>query len=339
MFKKSVRKGAVIGAILFISFLLILLFTHHSGWTVYNTSNSDLPDNYVTALAIDALENKWIGTCNGFAKFDGRNWRAYALNFGLPFEDVNALAIDGSNLWIGNGPYWGKGGLVKIDWTNCTYGRKNCTAYTYNTSNSGLPDNDIQALAIDNNNNIWIGTDKGGLAKFDGVNWWTVYDTTNSGLPDNDVQALVVDESNIWIGTYEGGLAKFDGTNWTVYDTTNSGLPDDDITALAIDYNNNIWIGTRQRGLVKFDGSSWTVYNIGNSGLPDDDIRALAIDYNNNIWIGTQDGGLAVFDGTNWTVYNTSNSGLPSNWVNALAIEGSNIWIGTDGGLAVYNTE
>jgi hypothetical protein len=31
--------------------------------------------------------------------------------------------------------------------------------------------------------NKWIGTDGGGLAKFDGVNW-TVYNKSNSGLPD-----------------------------------------------------------------------------------------------------------------------------------------------------------
>ncbi len=32
-------------------------------WTVYNTSNSGLPSNYVRAIAIDGQGNKWIGTC------------------------------------------------------------------------------------------------------------------------------------------------------------------------------------------------------------------------------------------------------------------------------------
>jgi ligand-binding sensor domain-containing protein len=31
-------------------------------WTVYNTSNSGLPSNYVFAIAIDGQGNKWIGT-------------------------------------------------------------------------------------------------------------------------------------------------------------------------------------------------------------------------------------------------------------------------------------
>jgi len=49
-------------------------------------------------------------------------------------------------------------------------------------------------------------------------------------------------------------------------------------------------------------------------------------------------GGLASFDGTNWTVYDTSNSGLPHEHVYSIAIDGNgNKWIGTNGGLAVFN--
>jgi ligand-binding sensor domain-containing protein len=67
------------------------------------------------------------------------------------------------------------GGLAKFDGINWT---------VYNTSNSGLPDNYVYAIAIDGQGNKWIGTLGGGLAKFDGVNW-TVYNTSNSGLPYN----------------------------------------------------------------------------------------------------------------------------------------------------------
>ena len=33
-----------------------------TNWTVYNNSNSGLPDNFVSSLAIDGSGNKWIGT-------------------------------------------------------------------------------------------------------------------------------------------------------------------------------------------------------------------------------------------------------------------------------------
>jgi ligand-binding sensor domain-containing protein len=63
----------------------------------------------------------------------------------------------------------------------------------YNTSNSSLPYNIVRAIAIDGGGNKWIGTDGGGLAKFDGVNW-TVYKTSNSKLPDTVVFAIAIDE-------------------------------------------------------------------------------------------------------------------------------------------------
>ena len=77
----------------------------------------------------------------------------------------------------------------------------------YNHANSGLPDNDVRALAIEDSAK-WIGTDGGGLAKLDGTNW-TVYNTTNSGVPDNDVRALAIEGSTKWIGTLGGGLASY----------------------------------------------------------------------------------------------------------------------------------
>ena len=36
-----------------------------TNWTVYNTSNSGLPDNGVYSIAIDGSGNKWIGTLAG----------------------------------------------------------------------------------------------------------------------------------------------------------------------------------------------------------------------------------------------------------------------------------
>jgi hypothetical protein len=310
--------------------LIIINFSLSQGpppeWIIYNTSNSGLPENYVSAIAIDGQGNKWIGTARGLAKFDGLNWTVYnTSNSGLPYNNVYAIAIDGEgNKWIGTYV----GGLAKFDGSSWT---------VYTTSNSGLPSDYVYAIAIDGQGNKWIGTSRG-LAKFDGRNW-TVYNTSNSGLLSNWVLAIAIDgQGNKWIGTGGGGLAKFDGSSWTVYKYRNSLLPSDTVYAIAIDGGGNIWIGTRNGGLAKFDGvKTWIVYDTSNSGLPYNDVRAIAIDGGGNIWIGTYSGGLAKFDGVNWTVYKWSNSGLPDNYVFAIAIDGwENKWIGTVGGLAVY---
>jgi len=288
---------------------------------IYNSRNSALPSNDVTAIVIDGSGSKWIGTDGGgLAKFDGLNWTVY----GLRENYVRAIAIDGSgNKWIGT---WG-GGVAKFDGTEWT---------EYLPSNSGLPDEHVTAIAIDPSGNKWIGTYGRGLAKFDGTNW-TVYNTSNSALRSNFIGAIAIDASgNKWIGTtYGGGLAMFDDTNWTVY------MPGSEVSAITIDGSGNKWIGT-WGALAKFDGTKWTLYNTSNSGLPDNRVAAIAIDGSSNVWVGTP-GGLANFDGTHWTVYTV----LPDNWIGAIAIDGQgNKWIGTGGGLAkfdgtkwtVYNT-
>jgi len=67
-----------------ISFTFVFpVFSQNPEWTVYNTSNSGLPENRVTSITIDESRNKCIGTGNfwggsrGLAKFDDANWKVY----------------------------------------------------------------------------------------------------------------------------------------------------------------------------------------------------------------------------------------------------------------------
>ena len=135
----------------------------------------------------------------------------------------------------------------------------------------------VNSIAIEGEN-IWIGTQSGGLVMFDKATGNTTsYITFNSDMPDNTVGAIAIDSNNNkWIAC--GGLTMFDDNNWAVYNTSNSGLPSPYISAIKIDSNDNKWIGTADAGLVMFDGSNWTVYETSNSDLPCNYINAMIID-------------------------------------------------------------
>lgn len=204
-----------------------------------------------------------------------------------------------------------------------------CTIY--DTENSGLPDNSIRALAVDNQNNLWVGTSYNGVIRFDGGSW-TMYNTQNSDLPSDEIWCLAVDyNNNVWIGT-RNGLAKFNGQNWTIYDTTNSLLPYHVISSLAVDKNNLLWIGCGHLtagGVLTFDGNKWELYTKENSLLPSSIINIIHIDKKNNKWIATGNGLVKIDNGDNWSVYTAQNSKMPYYSVDAITSDlDGNIWVG-----------
>ena len=136
-----------------------------TNWTIYNTLNSGLPSDLIICITIDGSNNKWIGTYwSGLAKFDGTNWEVFNnANWGVYCLEVNTVCIDSDNVkWIGLGSWvfpgnYNIGGLVKyngIEWT------------VYDTSNTILPDNYIESIAIDGYGNKWIGTIGSGIAVY-----------------------------------------------------------------------------------------------------------------------------------------------------------------------------
>ncbi|MEZ5083384.1 MAG: two-component regulator propeller domain-containing protein [Bacteroidales bacterium] len=192
-----------------------------TNWIHYNTENSGLPLIHVLELSIDVNGTLWIGSHDGFSgwydnyalsKFDGTNWTTYdSGNSGFPDREVTAITTEEDGLvWFGNyhegnwGPGYGQ--LTKFDETYWTH---------YDSVNSGLPDNQINAIAIESNGSKWIGTENGGLAEFDGTNW-TLFNTSNSGLSSERVYCIAIDQNGSkWIGT-ENGLSVYNENGFTV---------------------------------------------------------------------------------------------------------------------------
>ncbi|TVR79459.1 MAG: hypothetical protein EA412_06570 [Chitinophagaceae bacterium] len=128
-----------------------------ANWTVYNTSNSDLPNNIISVIKIDDTGSKWIGTLGGgLASFDENNWTIFNTNNSdIPQNSLSSIAINqNDNIWVGTFGMTG-GGIAKFDGVNWV---------VYDTSSSDLPDYYVNALAVELNGDIWVGTNDG-LAK------------------------------------------------------------------------------------------------------------------------------------------------------------------------------
>lgn len=193
---------------------------------------------------------------------------SYPLPTGTHFPR-NVLKIDAlGNKWVG----FHRIGLGKFNsgvWT------------TYDSLTSNIPSNQVNDIAFDASNNVWVATIKG-VSKFDG-SIWTTYNVINSGLPDDSVSCVYVNNTDIWIGT-RNGLAKFDGTTWNIYNTTTTSLTSNLIQCVSVESTGDVWVGTKT-GLFKKSGSTWSNYNSTNPYLVNTyNVEIIYIDSSNDKW-------------------------------------------------------
>jgi len=205
----------------------------------------------------------------------------------------------------------------------------------YNSSNSGLPNDDVTCVTPDKYGAIWIGTSDSGIVKFHN-NQWTRYDSANSGLPENKIRDIVFDRNGImWVRYYSKGLGRFDGYNWYLYNQNNS--PVITVTSLAVDSSNSKWM-TGSGRLMKYNDSIWTIYDTSNVGYS---FTSLQMNFEGDtLWFAAGLKGLGRYCNGSLTYYNMQNSGMPDNVAMAIYIDKSrNKWVGTYfGGAAKFNS-
>jgi PAS domain S-box-containing protein len=153
----------------------------------------------------------------------------------------------------------------------------------------GLPQNSVKAIIQTHDGYMWIGT-KGGLARFDGVQFTVFDDRDTSQLRENEIWALEEgDDGSLWIGTYGGGLSRFKNGRFAIY-STKDGMSGDAISELCKDAEGAIWIATDQ-GLSRFKDEHFTNLTV-KDGLVSNNVRALYTDVDGSVWIGTNKGGV-----------------------------------------------
>ncbi len=172
-------------------------------WTTYNTSNSGLLNNNVTSIAFDQNGVAWLTSDNGVSSFDGKNWTTYSSSNGLSTTFAGSIAVDSlNNIWVGtneglyeyNGSYW----------------------TVFNVTNSGILDDTVQAVEIDNNGAVWVGTNNHGLCRFKGTTWEIFSKSASVG---NNI--AIDNRGNKWIPTYTGVLEINDSRIINVNSQTN----------------------------------------------------------------------------------------------------------------------
>ena len=183
-----------------------------SGRIEYNMNNSGIASNSVYAISSSPDGELWFGTgVNGISVFNGTSWKTWnMINMNLnPFigdviidievdKDGNAWAAHHKDIKAGR-----LGGFTKFDgekWTQIKL--------------TGLPDDEISNIYIDDQNRKWIGTESG-LGQFDIITNLYVYSSFTHPLVSNRIKKTIKDKAgNMWIGTGGSGISKIKRGNF-----------------------------------------------------------------------------------------------------------------------------
>lgn len=296
-----------------------------------------LSQSSVTAIFQDSKGFLWFGTANGLNKFDGYSFRIYKYDpsdsNSLSNDMITSIAEDKRGmLWIGTEEGLNlfdpvKEKIVRID----------------NPLNSRS--NKIFSLIVDHDV-IWIGTDGGGLNKYDPAKKsFTRFvndpDSTHDSSLDFIRNIQQDEKGNLWLATM-GGLSKFDQqknefTNFYKNFVQQNSDIRKEVYSLMIDEDGIIWFGTdgslnrfdqKKNNLESFISGDRTV----NSYFR---IWTLLNDSKGKIWIGTGGNGIHIFDKKDNSFRIVRNNpykpkSLSENSVNNIFEDRSGvIWIGT----------
>ncbi len=317
---------------------------------VWLTENG-LPQNTVHSIVQTKDGYVWVATEEGLARFDGLEFTVFDKQntTALRSNDIRVLVADRQGaLWIGTAD-----GLVRLM----------DAKFTAFTTQDGLPSNVIDALALGQDDLLWVATNAGVVrfshnlfsvqselpgngvralfADRDGALWIGSSDgvacyqngavtkyTTQDGLASNTVLSIDQDRDGMWVGTTDG-LSEFKGGRFLTY-TTRDGLPNNRIVSLFADREGSVWIGTAG-GLSRFADKHFSSFPAGD-GPANEIILSVLEDREGSLWIGTESAGLVMLNDKKFTTY-TSKEGLGNDLVKSIYEDRKhNIWIGTNGG-------
>jgi len=328
-------------------------------WRRFDSSNSGLADETVKDLGLDSEGRVWFATTPFYPGDSGGvsactwvndtcYWRTYGPSDGLASMRVLSLASSLDRVWFGTqdaglssfAPHWSFfdiDGVLSVAsigghvWAGTGAGIKHFDGGTWTTD---LASEEIRAILPLATDDVWAGTNGGGVHHWNGSSW-QAFTTTNSGLASDAVLALARDgKQRIWIGTDGAGVSVHapEAGNWATFHRGNSPLPANRVAALAVDGRGDVWAGTDD-GLARYTGTGWVVYTTSN-GLPSNYIYDLAVDKVGRVWAATS-AGAAYWDGTVWVVYSLP---VPIGSTVAASVDPSGkIWLGAAAGVAAYD--
>jgi ligand-binding sensor domain-containing protein len=292
-------------------------------WVNFTSSNSDLAFDLISSLSVAPDSTIWAGSpwhhrngTSGLSILDDNStpdsgddtwWTFDAMSTGLSGNAIrsNVVFKDRENAMIGSwnqfSEFGFRGGLDHLKDYSVDANFRSFIDY--------LRNDQVNALALDQQGNLWIGYYEVGLDVFilepeNGTDSLLLEaDPDDRYLLSRSINDLKVGpENHLWIASASGvneidfssSPASRSSYQWTSYsrENTNGGLPDLLVRDIEFQGNRFVWFATPS-GAGRYDreGRKWDVFNESNSGLLDNRIWDIYVDNaRNHVWFATEKG-------------------------------------------------
>ena len=162
---------------------------------LYLTIRNGLCDNSIRTIHKDHNSFMWFGTSNGLDRYDGYELKHYSTAPRQPYQFIESNYIndidedDNNYLWVAS-----EAGIMSIDLLH-----ENLNFYKeYSGKNNNVLYSPVQALLVDDFNNLWVG-------KSDGLAYIILNEERQIKdirilKKDVDIKTIVKHGSDIWAG-------------------------------------------------------------------------------------------------------------------------------------------
>ncbi|MBI1307550.1 MAG: hypothetical protein GC181_13190 [Bacteroidetes bacterium] len=318
---------------------MISINMENGSYKSYLKENSKLPNNYVNCFApeLNGL-GVWVGTDQGIILYHNGIFKEFS-SLELFFnQNVNGILQHGSMVYIAT-----RGQGLQV-WDV----RKD---YVLPIPSPRIRGTNLTNFVVhDNSGNLWIGTDGGGLMKFNGDTYVTYRNNPYNyrSLIGDQVNCGFMDRQGIlWFGCING-ISKYD-PNLQLFNLFENfeyeGEPTNNIVySIFESRDKTIWLGTLGSGLAAFNPKTeelkvYASIRDEKANIETKAVRAIFEDSYGVLWVGSRDEGLFSFNRQTekFEHHSPSNPEIKQNEIRCIMEDSEGrMWIGTRWGLVEY---
>ena len=348
--------------ILFCFSTISLAQNQHSSLKNYRhlTVEQGLPSNNITCFSKDSEGFMWVGTTGGLIRYDGSE----ILNFRYDESDTSSIsgnhivsiAMEGDSImWVGTA----RKGLNKFRFKTQKFQR-----YFPKLKVPGsIPSEEVITLQHDANGNLWVGFHRGGFCKynrdedsFEKIDL-PVFDDLRDTRQSRIIKKFLFDKNDdhvVWVITiYQ--LFRYDDRDksfkvFSYYD--NNSKNQNNVAGLGygiFGQDGKIYIPSNKRGVMVFDPKTeeWNAYDeieFNPINIRENSYRTIEQRDSTSFWVGSRTRGLAILDLKKGYIFpidscvEENQDQLCKLYINCMDMnEPEGHWVGTNGGLRLYN--